>query len=427
MSSSLRTLLREKRGHRGIYSVCSASPWVIQAAMQQALPGTDLLLIEATSNQVNQQGGYTGMQPKDFVRFVYSIAQEAGFPVERLILGGDHLGPNAWQHLPASEAMSLAETMMAAYAEAGFQKIHLDASMRCADDPPQLADEVMAERAARLCAATEAAASDADTSYVVGTEVPTPGGANHSLSTLEVTSTEAVEHTLAMHQAAFERAGLQSAWDRVIAVVVQPGVEFDHNAVIDYAPEKAAHLQHFLQAHPQLVMEAHSTDYQRPVAFQNLVRDGFAILKVGPALTFAQREALFALEAVEQWLVPAATRSHLRATVERAMLAKPKQWQTYYQGTPEEQAQLRVHSYSDRVRYYWNEPEIEAAVDRLIANLRRTRIPETLLSQHLPQEYLQVRGGLLNADPAALVHAHIRAALDPYRRAALGISEPDRS
>ena len=350
MSSFLREYLRQQRGRRGIYSVCSASPWVIRAAMQQAMDGDDLLLIEATSNQVNQQGGYTGMQPADFVRFIESIAEETGFPVRRLVLGGDHLGPNAWQHLPAAEAMSLAETMMAAYAAAGFRKIHLDASMRCADDPPQLADEVMAERAARLCAAAEAVAPDGDISYVVGTEVPTPGGADHSLSVLEVTRTPAVEHTLAIHQASFERAGLRTAWERVIAIVVQPGVEFDHDSVIDYLPEKAAHLQSFLQAHPQLVMEAHSTDYQRPQAFQELVRDGFAILKVGPALTFAQREALFALEAMEPWLVPAEKRSRLRATVERVMIGKPKQWQKYYQGSPAQQARLRVYSYSDRVR-----------------------------------------------------------------------------
>jgi CHAD domain-containing protein len=46
-----------------------------------------------------------------------------------------------------------------------------------------------------------------------------------------------------------------------------------------------------------------------------LVRDGFAILKVGPALTFALREALYGLDLIAAALDPAwvaATRLELR-------------------------------------------------------------------------------------------------------------------
>ena len=420
MSASLRAFLREQRGKRGIYAVCSASAWVIEASMKQALNDASQLLVEATSNQVNQHGGYTGMQPAEFVNFIHCIAKRSAFPVDKLILGGDHLGPNAWQRQDAATAMLLAEEMMRAYVQAGFTKIHLDASMRCADDPQNLSDEIIAERAARLCAAAEAAVPSGaacDISYVVGTEVPTPGGADHALSSVEVTSTQAVEHTHAVHRAAFARAGLGSAWDRVIAIVVQPGVDFDHHSVIDYSPEKAAHLNTFLIAHPELVMEAHSTDYQRPCAFKQLVRDGFAILKVGPALTFAQREGLFGLEEIEEQLLPSAVRSHLRSTLESVMVRDPLQWQRYYKGTPQQQAQLRVYSYSDRIRYYWHQTDVQRSVQKLMANLQAVHIPETLLSQHLPQQYLQVREGSIAATPSALLQAKIRQAIDPYSAA----------
>jgi D-tagatose-1,6-bisphosphate aldolase subunit GatZ/KbaZ len=425
VSEVLQDFLRASRGRQGIYSVCSAHPWVIEAAMLEAGGDGTHLLLEATSNQVNQAGGYTGMTPAMFRDYVYGIADELGFDRGRLILGGDHLGPNPWQHLDAKTAMQHATEMVRLYVAAGFSKIHLDASMRCADDAAVVPDKVMAKRAAALCGAAEAErqrAGLAPVVYVIGTEVPVPGGATHALDAdaLEVTSCEAAERTLAVHREAFYDAGLEAAWDRVIAVVVQPGVEFDHDSVVDYDASKAAHLQTFLEAHPELMMEAHSSDYQRPRAYQELVRDGFAILKVGPALTFALRETLYSLAAMECDLVAEAERSHLVETMEAVMLAHPSNWQRYYRGSAEEQRVLRVYSYSDRMRYYWKFPEVEASVVRLLRSLRETGLPETLLSQYCPRQYDEVRAGTLKNDPKALAIANIRAVLAPYSKACRG-------
>jgi D-tagatose-1,6-bisphosphate aldolase subunit GatZ/KbaZ len=398
---------------------------VIEAAIQQARADDTHLLLEATSNQVNQAGGYTGMTPAMFRDYVFGIAEESGFDIGHLILGGDHLGPNPWQHLDAATAMQHAVEMVRLYVEAGFTKIHLDASMRCADDPAIVPDEVMAERAAALCHSAESARSRLNLPpvvYVIGTEVPTPGGATHALNTLEVTTREAVERTLEVHRNAFHDAALDAAWERVVAVVVQPGVEFDHDSVVEYDAAKAKHLQGFLQAHPELVMEAHSSDYQRPHAYEELIRDGFSILKVGPALTFALRETLYSLAEMERELVPEADRSHLVETMESTMLAHPADWKKYYRGNAEEQRVLRIYSYSDRLRYYWRFPEVEASVTRLIENLRRTAMPETLLSQHCPRQYDEIRAGELKNDPKALVIANIRTVLRSYSKACLGRS-----
>ena len=381
------------------------------------------LLLEATCNQVNQAGGYTGLTPAMFRDFVYAIASELRFDTSCLILGGDHLGPNPWKHLDSKTAMQHAVEMVRLYAEAGFTKIHLDASMRCADDPAILPDEVMASRAVALCQAAERAQREAGSGpilYIVGTEVPTPGGSNHSLEGLEVTSCDAVEQTVEVHRAAFHRAGLDAAWERVIAIVVQPGVEFDHNSVVNYDPAKAGHLQEFLRNHSQLVMEAHSSDYQLPGAYQHLIRDGFGILKVGPALTFALREALYSLAALERELLPEAARSNLMDTMEAVMLAHPADWQKYYHGSAEQQKLLRIYSYSDRIRYYWRLPEPEAAVTRLVQNLKQSGIPETLLSQYCPRQYDEIRAGTLQSDPKAIVISNSRAVLAVYSRACLG-------
>ena len=130
----MKTLIaRHKAGeHIGICSVCSAHPLVIEAALAFDRNSTRKVLIEATSNQVNQFGGYTGMTPADFREFVFTIADKVGFARERIILGGDHLGPNCWQQENADAAMEKSVELVKAYVRAGFSKIHLDASMSCA-------------------------------------------------------------------------------------------------------------------------------------------------------------------------------------------------------------------------------------------------------------------------------------------------------
>jgi D-tagatose-1,6-bisphosphate aldolase subunit GatZ/KbaZ len=402
---------------KGICSVCSAHPWVLEAAMEQALADGSHLLIEATSNQVNHQGGYTGMKPEDFRRLVSGIAAAKGFDASRLILGGDHLGPNPWQKLPAAEAMREAERMVEAYVRAGFEKIHLDASMACGDERGPLSDETIARRTAALCAVAERASGSRKPVYVIGTEVPVPGGATESLTGLAATSREAAAKTLAVHRRIFAEQGLGGAWPRVIALVVQPGVEFSHLNVIDYKPAGAVHLTELLKGEAGLVYEAHSTDYQQPESYRNLVRDGFAILKVGPALTFAMREALAALATIEAELVAPEKCSRLMEVLERVMLEDPRHWEHHYTGDAHATRLLRRYSYSDRVRYYWTNPRVKEAVAKLIENLRGIAIPETMLSAFLPEQYVAVRAGTLRPDAHALIIHRIRGTLRAYAAA----------
>ncbi|OJU17159.1 MULTISPECIES: D-tagatose-bisphosphate aldolase, class II, non-catalytic subunit [unclassified Sphingomonas] len=423
----IRNLIdRHKRGEAiGITSVCSAHPLVIEATFRHALRNAaPLVLIEATSNQVNQDGGYTGMVPVGFRAFVEEIAARTGFPLDRLALGGDHLGPNAWTALPADEAMAKAEIMVADYVRAGFGKIHLDCSMSCADDPVPLPERTIAERAARLCRAAEAACRDDPALapvYVIGTEVPVPGGAAEDLDALAVTTPEAALATLDMHRDLFREAGLDAAWDRVIATVVQPGVEFDHMKVVDYRPAAAAALSAAIVPVDHIVFEAHSTDYQRPDALAALVRDHFAILKVGPGVTFALREALWALDAIERETVDASRRAGLRDTVVARMKAAPGNWQRYYHETGAALDLQLQYSLSDRIRYYWPDPEIAAAQARLFDNLRAAMPPLPLLSQYLPAAYAAVRTGTASLDPVDLIVAQIGATLDAYH----GACNPD--
>jgi D-tagatose-1,6-bisphosphate aldolase subunit GatZ/KbaZ len=422
MKAILDLVARHKSGEPcGMFSVCSAHPLVIEATfLHVQRSGAPFALIEATSNQVNQDGGYTGMKPADFRDFVHGIADRVGLPRDHILLGGDHLGPNAWQELPAEEAMARAEVMVEDYVRAGFRKIHLDCSMSCAGDPASLSDETIARRAARLCAVAERAHAQTGGEppvYVIGTEVPVPGGAAEELGALAVTTPEAARATIEMHRTIFAEAGLAEAWPRVIAAVVQPGVEFDHRKVVAYAPGKARALSRMIEGCDGLIFEAHSTDYQTPSALAALVRDHFAILKVGPGVTFALREALWALDAIErEWVEPGLV-SGLRNVAIARMKAEPRHWAKYYHASGAALDYDLQYSLSDRIRYYWPDPEIARAQDTMFRNLVQNPPPSALISQYLPIAHAAVRDGRIGRRPAELVMTHVCAVLDGYHAA----------
>lgn len=422
MSRALPALVIERLtdGEAGVTSICTAHPLVIEAALLHGLQTERRVLIEATCNQVNQDGGYTGMTPAKFRRFVETIAVRVGFDPARVMLGGDHLGPNPWKHLPAEDAMNRARTLTDAYARAGFTKLHLDTSMGCSGEPAALADDVTAARAASLAEVAEAAENDrARPVYIIGTEVPPPGGAQHGLETLAVTRPEAAIRTVEVHRQAFIARGLKEAFSRAVGVVVQPGVEFASTEVIAYKPERAHDLVASLARMPGFVFEAHSTDYQPTTALNSLVRDGFAILKVGPWLTFALRETLYGLDSIAEMLRPAVSEESLMNAMEALMLREPDYWRRYYSGSDDELRLQRHFSFSDRIRYYWPHPEAQTAVDRLFARLGDRPIPEPLISQYLGALYPAVADGSLAARARELVIAAVRQVLMQYDRACL--------
>ena len=414
----------------GIYSVCSANPFVLDAALQQALADDSLLLVEATSNQVDQNGGYTGMTPAKFMEYIVARAASNGFPVERLILGGDHLGPNTWQSQPAEFAMEQSKVLIHDFVRAGFSKIHLDTSMACGDDPQGALDPaVIAIRAAELCQVAEessSAGSNPAPVYVIGTEVPIPGGAQEELESLVPSSARDVVATIDIHRQEFAKRGLEAAWERVIAVVAQPGVEFGSDSVIDYRPEAARGLVKMIESYDSLVFEAHSTDYQQVIALSRLVVDHFAILKVGPQLTFALREALLLLATIEDelsHLLSGQQPSNLKAALVSVMEVEPGYWRNHYSKDPGKRRLEQFYSMSDRIRYYWPVPEVQSAVQSLLENLNSQTIPMTLISQYFPIEYDKIRRGELQNRPLDLIQSRVRNVLSAYA-SACGVLQP---
>ncbi|AWB47186.1 tagatose-bisphosphate aldolase [Gemmobacter aquarius] len=397
-------IIAENRGgrHVGLPSWCTAHPETLAAILRCYRDDSAPILIEATCNQVNQHGGYTGMTPATFRDFVHAIARAQGIDPARIILGGDHLGPNPWKHLPAPEAMANAREMVAAYSGAGFTKIHLDASMACGGET--LTEETMAARAADLAAVAEPHRPH----YVIGTEVPVPGGEVAPLDALGITTPEAVTRTLALHRMAFADRGLP--FDRILAIVVQPGVDFGNDRIYPFAPAAAATLCAAAPALNGPLYEAHSTDYQSAQSLAALVRGHFPILKVGPELTFAFRQAVFAMEALGRMLgLP----SNVETTLRQTMHNDPSDWRAYV-AADDREAAMMLYGLSDRVRYYWPRPHVQSAVTALYDRLRAAT-PE-------PGLVAQVTGGMVrSSDPATLpetiIDTMVGAVVRRYRQA----------
>ncbi len=407
MADTLRDIIaRNRAGKRAaIPSVCSAQPDVLRASLMRAQALDRPVVIEATSNQVNQDGGYTGITPDGFIGYVHDIADTAGVDRDRIIFGGDHLGPQAWRSMPAGAAMEKARVLVRDYVEAGFRKIHLDCSEGCAGEAAQLGDAKTAARSADL-ARVCVSACDGDTTgllFVVGTEVPPPGGARMDEDgDIPPTDPAAAKATLAAHGDSFgDMASM------IGGLVVQPGVEFSPTAVHHMPLDRDPGLLAALNGWPGVCLEAHSTDYQHPSVFPRLAELGFAFQKIGPALTFAYRQALYALDQIST--SPGA----LQAVMERVMTDNPTYWQGHYHGDDDALSHQRHFGLADRIRYYWPDPAAQAAVAALRDGFDGP-IADAKLCEVFSEDVLTRAEHLTGDHVQRLIVAQIQLALDPY-------------
>lgn len=413
----------------GICSVCSANELVLKATMKRAREFNTHVLIEATANQVNQNGGYTGMMPVDFVNYVKGIADSVDFPFDKIILGGDHLGPLTWSNLNEAEAMANAKVLVEKFVSAGFTKIHLDTSMKLKDDPVEgiLQTEVIARRGAELAQVCHKAYRDlllVDPSaqrpvYVIGSEVPIPGGAQEEEETVQVTRKEDLHDTIREFKEQFLKHGISELWEDVIAVVVQPGVEFGDDSIHEYKRHEAEELVEAIKDYPTVIFEGHSTDYQTPTKLKEMVEDQIAILKVGPAVTFALREGLFALSQIENEIVPTEKQSNFIEVIEEEMLSAPQNWQKHYHGNDHELKLARKYSFSDRMRYYIGSERVSQVIETLLENLSQEEISLSLLSQYCPIQYQKIRKKQLDNHPHDILLDSVVHVLDDYYYAVL--------
>ena len=358
---------------RGITSICSAHPFVIEAT-------------PAAGGGRRRHGADRGdLQPGQPARRLYrhdagglprlrlAMAEAAGLPKERILLGGDHLGPNPWKSRPADAAMQESERMVAAYVEAGFTKIHLDTSMACSGDPVPLPEATIAARAARLAAVAERAAASARrrSSLRHRHRGADPGRRARDASRRWRSPGRRPRSRRPNRIATpLPRPASARPWPRDRSGrAAGRGVRQRQRRPLCAAKRRPTSAPHWARF-PASSSRPTPPTTRRAECLAALVEDGFAILKVGPWLTFAMREALYGLDAIAPLSAPADALAR-SAQWNRSCSAEPADWQPYYGGSADGAACLQRHfSYSDRIRYYWPHPQARAAVDLLLLGLR---------------------------------------------------------
>ena len=138
---------------------------------------------------------------------------------------------------------------------------------------------------------------------------------------------------------------------------------------------------------------------------------------MGPATTFALREALWALDSIVAELNRAGDRLGLRATVLAALHADPSHWRAYYESVGAALDLQLQYSLSDRIRYYWTVPAVRDAVERLFATFDAAPPPLALVAQFLPSAVDALRAGRLQLRARDLVIHHVRGVLHDYSAA----------
>ena len=381
----------------GICSVNSSESLVLRAVVRQSLSGTMPLLVEHGENS---------QSPAEFAVNVEKLTQAEDFPVERLMLGGGRLHSCIRQRISRADFIQKTRQYVEECIRAGFGKIYLDAD--AAGDGADVRE--VAQTLAALCLSAEGATANENKSfskpcYVIG--MPP-----------SISSVEKVSEIWQAASAAFATAGLDDAWQRVVALAVQPEIGFSDNHVVEYKTASCTDLRAFSEKDGSFVYQVPVADYQSGQALRRMVADHFAILCISPVLTFAMREALFSLAMIEnEWMIgkPGARLSNLIVELDKAMQLKPQHWKDYYTtGNGFDQMLARKYSYKDRSRMYWQVKDVQSALDQLFKNLSQNPPPLSLLKQFMPDLYWPLREGRLENDPEALVIDRIQQAYKPY-------------
>ncbi len=365
-------VVRELVGHltdrfeneKTLLAICPNSELVTRAGLHAAKEADAPLLLAATLNQVDIDGGYTGWTPQTLVDF---IAEES----ERIGLNGlilpclDHGGP--WlkdEH--ASKGYSYAETMEAvkrsleACIEAGYALLHIDPTVdRTLPPGTPMPIELVVERTLELIQHSEAYRSRRGLpaiSYEVGTEEVHGGLADmHNFDAF-----------LSALDEGLRSLGLEHAWPAFVVGKVGTDLHTTY-----FEPTVAQELTRRVKPYGALI-KGHYTDYvDNP---EDYPTSGMGGANVGPEYTEEEYGALMDLVALERKL---GFNSGLTEALHEAVV-RTGRWKKWLQDDepgafealePSRQSWLiRTGS-----RYIWTDAGVVEARGHLYHNLRNHR------------------------------------------------------
>lgn len=361
-------LERERRRNFTLLAVCPNSEAVLEAAVRAASQHRAPLLLAATLNQVDRDGGYTGWTPAEFVEKSRQLVDEEG-SATRVYACLDHGGP--WlkdQH--SRERWSFEDTFaevkraIAACVEAGYQLLHIDTTVdRSLATEGRLDVAVMVERTIVLIGYAEEMRKNFGKDrvlYEVGSEEVAGG----------LVDMRRFDEYLSLLRRGLEARNLGHAWP--VFVVAQIGTDL-HTTTFD--PGAVAVVNDRILGLGSLI-KGHYTDWVDQAQAYPITGVGAA--NVGPEFT---AEEFLALESLEEEEVRLCADLGLeRSGVTSAIVAAVEdsgRWRKWLQ--PGEKALAFESLSAERrrwlvmtgARYIWRTSAVVDARARLYRNLKR--------------------------------------------------------
>lgn len=366
--------------NKALPSFCTANIDVIKSIMIFCNFNKLPCLIECTSNQVNQYGGYTNKTPKKFIKEIDLLRKKFNIKKNKLFLGADHMGPLPWKNNTSKVAIKNSIKLIETLLNENFCKIHIDTSIRCNDDLI-FNNDVIFSRTKEILEQAKIKKKIKNKFLITGSEVPLSGSGDSRKNILTTTKHIKDDHEQLMK--IFNKSQLLK--NKIFGLVVEPGMKFMHHSI------KKPDLQKFNDKYlyskkNNFVFEAHSTDYQPYNILRKLVENNFKFLKVGPELTYNYSRSLFFMENIEKKLFTK-NKSSIKNNIFKLMIKNKKYWISYYKTNKKK---ILLESKLDRMRYYLNDKKSIESINNLKKNINCIKFNEILnyLSSDQKKEFL---------------------------------------
>lgn len=345
-----------KYQNKSLPSFCTSNEDVINSIINFCKKYKLPILIESTSNQVNQFGGYSKLKPSEFKRKIEKLSKNNLFPKKNIIFGGDHLGPLPWKKLDKKIAMNRAKNLVKLYFNSKFNKLHIDTTIKLKNDKT-FNKEIIKNRSKKLL-------SNLNNKYtkklilVLGSEVPPAGGGMIKRKYNKNLENEIISE-IHLYKKIFKDLKVKNK----LNLVVDPGLSFNDTKVF----KSKNNVLKFLKKISKLMnveYEAHSTDYQSLLELKKLVKSNFKFLKVGPELTYNFTNAILKMSKIEKKYTK--NHSDIKNIILKTLKQNKKNWMDYYNRADINKVLIGKF---DRLRYYWNDINIKKAKNKLFQNI----------------------------------------------------------
>lgn len=367
---------------RTILAACPNSLAVIKSALLSAKRCNAPIKFAATLNQVDTDGGYTGLTAKEFVDTIREEARLINF-TGPVIVAIDHGGPwlkdkHRVENWTYEQTMAAVKTSFEEAIRAGFDLIHVDPTIDITLRPGEIISiDLVAQRTIELITHCEKFRRNNNferIAYEVGTEEVHGGLADMAV----------FNRFLDVLKEGLKANHLEDIWPCFI--VGKVGTDL-HTTTFDASV--ASLLTKTVKPYGSKIKGHYSDNVENPEAYP---LSGMGAANVGPEFTESEYDGLLELDGIEQKL-------HNEGKIVRPSFIKRSLWsaviesgrwkkwlnQTETGKSFEQLSDLRQEwLVKTGCRYIWEKPEVIAARSRLFTNMKNNGIDaDKILITHI--------------------------------------------